>query len=159
MFNQCKHTLCLHFASRGGVRPCKAAMACASSVQAGHSLPQVCKGEGLLCLSRAVTSWSACNMSKFDLWLPPTLEMSQGIIVWPFVSLLWPVRPFGCSSLDVFYLSGTFLVPFLHWSSSTIHTSFFLIHFWGLSSLFKPAREMFGVNLFPTSQVRLIVFK
>lgn len=46
MFNQCKHTLCLHFASRGGVRPCKAAMACASSVQAGHSLPRSARGKG-----------------------------------------------------------------------------------------------------------------
>lgn len=117
--------MCLRFASSGGVRSCKAAMACASSVQAQPA--QVCTEEGLLCLSRAVMSLSACSLSKFDL-NPPTLKMLQGVIisVWPFASLLCLLRPFGCSSLDVFYLSGTFRVPLF--ALQLIHSFFFLIH-------------------------------
>lgn len=95
----------------------------------------------------------AClKLEQISPWLPPTLEMSQGVIVsvWPFASLpcqaFWLLPP-GCF-LPQWCLSGTFIC-------TETFTPFFphSLHFWGLSSLLKPARGVFGVNIFPSSRL------
>lgn len=123
----------------------------ASSVQAGHSprsawkrgSPAVQGCHVLVCLKlEQFLSLITSNIRDVPRGGCISLTLCISVLSGLLAALLWM---FSASMVPFWYL-------YLHWN---IHPFFFphSLHFWGLSSLLKPAREIFGVNIFPSCRL------